>query len=122
MPEPTLIQTDRKAVEPKGLKDAGHTILRCSGCNKPLVDIWRTRPNQIDPRTHKPFEWKFVAQCCYCNDKSYITTVQGGVHIGGYGVDTHDANEAIEKTTIVEQLPMPGREEDVILIKTARCR
>jgi hypothetical protein len=101
------------------LQDGGHVIIRCSGCNKPLVDIWRTRPNQIDPRTNKPFEWKFIAECCYCGDKSYLTTVLGGFHIGGYGINSADANEAYEKTSIEYQIPMPGR-EDVTFIKTKR--
>ena len=107
----------------KGLKDGGHVIIRCSNCDRPLVDIWRTRPEMNDPRTKKIFEWKFIAECCYCSDKSYVTTVLGGVHIGGYGVTTYEDAETIntrEKTSIVETIPMPGR-EDVTLIKTARC-
>jgi hypothetical protein len=109
----------QRASSEKGLQDGGHVILRCSACNKPLVDIWRTRPNQIDPRTGKAFEWKFVAECCYCGDKSYPTTVLGGFHIGGYGKNTNDNNEAYEQTTIIDQLPMQGR-EDVTLVKTAK--
>jgi hypothetical protein len=106
---------------PVKIKDGGHVIIRCSNCNKPLVDIWRTRPDAKDPATGKTFEFKFVAECCYCKDISYITTVQGVFHIGGYGVNTDDGNEAYEKTTIIDQLEMPGR-EDVTLIKTARFK
>jgi hypothetical protein len=113
-----------KRIEPKaviehGLKDGGHVILRCSKCNKPLADIWRTRPSEVDPRTNKLFEWKFVAECCYCGDKSYITTILGGLHVGGYGVNTKDDNEAYEKTTVTDRIPMPGR-ADVTLLKTAK--
>jgi hypothetical protein len=117
------IKEEQREHQRQGLKDGGHIIIRCSNCNKPLADIWRTRPNMKDPRTSKLFEWKFVAECCYCKDKSYITTVSGGVHIGGYGVTTYENKEVLdtsEKTTITETIPMPGR-EDVTLIKTARC-
>lgn len=110
-----------KELEFKGLQDGGHVIIRCSVCNKPLADIWRTRPEMKDPRTGKAFEWKFVAECCYCGNESYITTVLGGFHIGGYGTNniTKDIADSTEKTTVIDTIPMLGR-PDVTLIKTAR--
>jgi hypothetical protein len=121
MPEVVLQSKDKPEIERKGLSDGGHVIIRCSNCKKPLVDIWRTRPNEKDPRTGKPFEWKFIAGCCYCGDKSYIHTILGGFHIGGYGINTNDANEAYEKTSIEPPEPMKGR-EDVLFIKTSKYK
>lgn len=100
------------------VSNGGHVIIRCAHCNKPLADIFRTRPNAQDPRTNKPFEWKFIAECCYCGRQSFMTTVLGGIHIGGYGINTQDGNEAYEKTTIETSL-MQGR-PDVTYIKTTR--
>jgi hypothetical protein len=122
-----IIQNQEREYKPQGLKDGGHVIIKCSSCHKPLVDVWRTRPDLKDPRTGKPFEWKIVAACCYCNDKSYITTVLGGFHIGGYGVDVCDPNDkrdvidSVEKTTIVDTTTLENR-PDVTYIKTARFK
>jgi hypothetical protein len=109
-----------KVREPKGLEDGGHVIIKCSSCKRPLVDIWCTRPDRIDPRTNQPFLWKFVAHCCYCGGKSYPTEVKGGLHIGGYGINQYDGKELInaqEKTSIISQ---EDGEDNVIFIKTAR--
>jgi hypothetical protein len=115
------LETGRSNInaESRGLKDGGHVIIRCSNCNKPLVDIWRTRPQEIDPYTNKIFEWKFIAECCYCGDASYPTTVLGGFHMGGYGEDKPD--ESYEKTSVLYQYEKPEK-PNVIFIKTARFK
>jgi hypothetical protein len=67
------MQVTTGRIEPKkpaGLVDGGHVILKCSNCDKPLVDVLITRPND-------PFEWKVVAKCCYCGDKSVEHTIKG---------------------------------------------
>lgn len=58
------------------IKDGGHKIIKCSGCNKPLIDVWITRPD-FD------FQAKIRAKCCYCSDSSYLTDIKGIFHIGG---------------------------------------
>lgn len=69
----------KKAVsqEPTGIKDGGHEIIKCSGCGKSLVDIWITRPLE-------DFSEKFIADCPYCGDRSFVVTIEGGFHIGGF--------------------------------------
>ena len=118
----TTIETDKESESTvRGLEDGGHVIIDCSVCKKHLSDIWVTRPNEIDPKTGKVFEWNFRIECCYCGGLSYITTIQGGLHIGGYGEFTDDENLAIEKTSLGVPLPesdMP----DVIRIKAYKPR
>ncbi len=94
-------------------------ILKCSKCRKPVASIIAHSPNQIDPRTNKPFHWKFVADCCYCDGRSYITEVKGGISIGGYG-EGIDVMTAEEKTVVSHTEEMKGN-PDVTCIKTRRC-
>lgn len=89
------VDQPREAV-PEGLKNGGHVTLSCSNCHAGLIDIWITRPNEIDPLTREPFEWNVCAKCPFCGDKSFVTTIKGGYHIGGYG------------------LPKPGDEDETI--------
>ncbi len=74
--------------DPKGLKDAGHFIIECSNCLKPLVDLWLTRPGERirykDGKEIKTLNvvWKVQATCCYCGDHSFVQEIQGGFHSG----------------------------------------
>lgn len=70
-----------------GLRDGGHVILSCSACGKPLVDIWVVKADAVNPVTGRPFEWKVVALCCYCGDRSFQQTVRGRYALGCYGRD-----------------------------------
>jgi hypothetical protein len=107
--------------EPVGLRDGGHIILKCANCAKPLVDIWRTRPNEKDPRTDEVISYLVAAECCYCGDKSYVKEIKGGFHVGGYGTTkVNDPTANIQHVSIVSQEPYPGR-EDVILFKTMKA-
>ena len=77
-----------KDIPPKaGLKDGGHVILACSACGKPLVDIWIIKADAINPNTGKVLEWKMVALCCYCGDRSFQETVHGRYALGCIGKD-----------------------------------
>lgn len=85
------MQDDLNGPEPE-LQDAGHTILSCSSCNAQLLDIWRTRPNE-------PQIWKCRCNCPFCGDKSFITDVKGGFHVGGVGkVKADDEDDVIPST------------------------
>lgn len=104
--------------EPVGLEDGGHTILKCSGCGRGLIDIFRTQPNAIDPATRKVFEWKVKAKCCFCGDHSYITEIKGKFHLSGYGVIKEDD----PSQDIPETFPGETYEEgEVLIIETVKA-
>src|SRR5215216_2355652 len=87
--------------EPIGLENGPHVLIKCSACGKELVDVWVTQPNEQDPRTGKPFEWKIQAHCCYCGDTSFIEIIRGAFHWGGIGeTKKDDAEDSIMKTVI----------------------
>ncbi len=50
------------------------------------MDFWLSNPDAIDRMTGKPFEWKVQANCPFCGDKSFVGTVYGIYHVGGYGI------------------------------------
>ena len=52
-----------------------HEVIRCSNCEKGLVDVWVTRPDF-------PIAQALRADCPFCNDQSYIVDIQGGFHLG----------------------------------------
>lgn len=88
-----------REVVPAGLKNGGHVCLSCSNCHAGLMDIWLTRPDEIDPLTRKPFEWEVQASCPFCGDKSFTTTIHGGYHISGFGLPKpDDEDETIPST------------------------
>ena len=45
------------------LVDGGHVYIKCSNCNKPLVDLLIVGPNAKKP-DGTPFIWNCVANCC----------------------------------------------------------
>lgn len=71
-----LNKTEAEAPEQlQGLKDGGHTIIECSACGAPLVDIWVTRPDE-------DYDWSLEANCPHCGDHSFVVEVHGGFHQG----------------------------------------
>lgn len=85
----------------QGFTDGGHVYLKCSGCGKGLVDVWVTKPEEIDPSTGKPFVWDVMAHCCYCGDHSFKQVIHGGFHPSGFGeTDPNDSEVAILQTVI----------------------
>lgn len=59
-----------------GFIDGGHKIIKCSGCNVPLVDVWVTQPNLKIKSVIK-------VKCPHCDDSSFKTSVDGGIYISG---------------------------------------
>tara|TARA_R110000824_G_scaffold9415_4_gene42130 strand:+ start:25784 stop:26113 length:330 start_codon:yes stop_codon:yes gene_type:complete len=57
------------------MSDGGTTTLKCSACNKRLVEIWVTK-KELDVR------FKIRAKCAYCGDYSFSVEVAGGFHLG----------------------------------------
>ncbi len=73
-----------------------HVVLRCSACNKPLVDVLLTRPSETD-------KWKLKADCPFCGDHSFEEEIVGGFHIAGYGeANEHDLDSVIPVTNLVD--------------------
>lgn len=62
-------------MQSSAIKNGGHTIIICSSCQKDLVDIWHTHPND-------DFDWVLKAKCCYCGDLSFDYNIKGRFHIG----------------------------------------
>lgn len=87
---------------PAGLVDGGHTYIKCSSCQKILVDIWHTQPNLIDTTTGEPFETEVIAHCDYCGDYSFKTKLYGGYHWGGYALPHPEDPEADFPQTVID--------------------
>jgi len=89
-----------------GLKDGGHVILSCSACGEPLVDVWITKADAVNPQTRQPFKWKVKAKCCYCGDASFVQEVVGRIAVGPAGKDVENPdpqgmNDSLMKHSIV---------------------
>lgn len=97
-----LTKDEPREVEPRGLEDGGHVIVRCSNCNAGLLDIWRTLPHAVNPRTGKVFQWKVRANCPFCGDRSFVTEVEGVFHVGGYGEVKHDNEDDDIPSTVIQ--------------------
>lgn len=100
----TVVNVGKRIGERQGFSDGGHIELRCSSCGKGLVDIWITKPDEIDPRTRQPFEWDVLAHCCYCGDHSFITKVHGGFHHSGFGSNHPDDTEVAVLETVISDI------------------
>lgn len=88
--------------EPIGLEGETHTILVCSNCDVPLVDILTTNP-EFDA------EMTFQAMCCYCGDHSFEQAVQGRVYIGSTDYAVFETDEVKDGVTILHTAK--GRKE-----------
>lgn len=84
-----------QGVDPEGLRDGGHIYPACSNCRALLMDIWVTRP-------HEPETYQIRATCPWCGDASFVVSVQGGFHQGGYGVVKADNEDEDVASTIVD--------------------
>lgn len=97
-----VIQQAEPDKEKVGLSNGGHTYIRCSNCEAILMDIFQTMKNAVNPNTGKVFEWKIVASCPFCGDKSFPVDIQGTFHPGGYGKIKHDNEDDDIPSTIAE--------------------
>lgn len=107
MTQPTTTFAGPRERPRLGLKDGGHVILRCSNCDRPLADVFVTQPGKLVPGTNTPFTWRLRARCCYgCTrpngspEHSFIETVEGLYHLGGYGEDNPDDPEDSRVVTV----------------------
>ena len=88
--------------EPVGLKNESHTILVCSNCDVPLIDILTTNP-EFDA------EMIFQAICCYCGDHSFETRVHGRVYVGSTEYAVYETDELVDGVTVLHT--QKGRQE-----------
>jgi len=56
------------------LEDVDHIIVKCSSCDKALVEIWVVSRDSVDS--------KIVANCPFCGDKSFIYEINGQFLLG----------------------------------------
>jgi hypothetical protein len=90
-----------------GFQDGGHTILECSNCRIPLVDVFVIQPDQ-------DFDWKCKAKCCYCGDMSFEKNVHGLFRYSG----AQKPSEG-EDTELVTQVTHLESEGQSVLFHTA---
>ena len=61
-------------------------LLKCSSCNKDLVNVAIVRPESEE-------EWKVKAFCCYCSNYSFVKDIKGGFSLAPVqGVQLVDVN------------------------------
>ncbi len=101
-----------------GLEDGGHVIIKCSNCDRGLLDIFITQPRAIDPATNKPFVWNMKAKCCFCGDHSYVKEIKGKFHLSGYGQIKEDDESQDIPETFIGSIDEQG---DVIIVETIKA-
>jgi hypothetical protein len=57
--------------------DSKDILVSCSNCDMPLIYVWPNHP-KLD------IDVKIIANCCYCDDKSFPLEVHGGFGYRGY--------------------------------------
>lgn len=91
------------------INDHGNIIIYCSNCNKPLVDLFIT-----DAKAD--LNWKCVAECCYCGDKSFIKEVKGVFRPGGcVTIDENNPDHFTQDTLLQDII----QEDEKIIFKTS---
>lgn len=105
------------------LEDGGTTTLRCSNCDKSLMHIWHTNPNET--LGGNPLVWLVQASCCYCGDRSYITTVKGGFHPKGddkpHANGNSDDVEPITNIVDIQRIKYKGKDVSLFVTEKAKA-
>ncbi len=109
---------DKNYKEHIPFEDGGEVTLSCSNCDKPLVVVWRTRPNERIK--NKPVEWRLKAKCCYCEDYSFTKKIIGGFHHKGY--DTPHSNGNPEDVVPHVNIMDIQTNDDEIIFITKRAK
>lgn len=60
---------------PNELQDGGKTVISCSSCGKPLIEVWIIQ-------SKFPMQSQVYAQCPYCGDHSFIQKFKGKICLG----------------------------------------
>ena len=74
--------------------DGKHVILKCSFCNKNLIDIWITAP---DLDVTMPVQ----ADCPHCGGHSEVMEIKGGYHNGSPEDGMTEMIDIITNATII---------------------
>ena len=70
-------RADRKLIDDINktkVQDGNKTIIKCSACNKDLIEIWVVRPIKMVS--------DIVVNCPFCGDKSFKTKIDGQFCLG----------------------------------------
>ena len=84
----------------------------CSSCNKQLVDLFIVKKDDS-------LKWKTMAKCCYCNDKSFITEVNGVFRpCGIMEISETDPDES----KMITELTNIKTENDIVVFYTVKAK
>lgn len=78
MAEPETNHLARKLAQHRAsefIEDGKHEIIRCSACDKDLIEIWIVRPDA-------PLKTEMVVDCPFCGDKSFQKIIRGQYCLG----------------------------------------
>ena len=116
---PVIYEKEFKETLPT-LEDGGKTIIRCSNCQKPLMTVHHTRPHE--KLQGQDLVWYIQAQCCYCEDRSYILPVKGGFHHSGYDIPHPNKNpeDVVPVVDVVDIKMIEYQGKDVSLFITEK--
>lgn len=74
------------------VENGKEVVIRCSGCTKPLLTVFISRPNAS-------LKNYITALCPFCGEKSFRLEIDGIAHLGACkGVDILDTDTVIEET------------------------
>jgi hypothetical protein len=113
-----MATTESNRVETK-LQDGELVVINCSNCDKPLVKIHITRPNE-KRKNGSPVECKVKADCCYCGDESFIKTIKGGFHYSGWDVPHPNGN--VEDVDVYVNVTYPDIQKDILIFRTEKVK
>lgn len=75
---PFITSTYEPAREKPSFNKNEHVIIKCSGCDKELVDCWIINDN---PNSNSVL----IVHCWKCGDKSFQKIIQGNYYLGSIG-------------------------------------
>lgn len=96
-----------------GRVDGKQTLLTCSGCDKELCYVWANQPS-------KKVDFKIVAKCCYCDDKSFPIEIHGGFAVRGYDRKLEGSNLPEDVRPVVDIVNVDYSDDDCVVIETEK--
>lgn len=68
-------------------------IISCSSCDSPLLDLLVNQTGEI-------IEWKIVAHCPFCQDRSFIKVINGIFSYSGIEPSETDSTKKVMNTKV----------------------
>jgi hypothetical protein len=110
------VEVNKAVAKPsRGFRDGGHQYIKCSNCEKILLDIWITMPD-LDA------DMDVEANCPFCGDKSFRTTIHGGFAPAGYFVQKPDSEDVINYTNIRDTVIDSNANITRFVMEDAKCQ